>query len=505
MMSPRPRRHGGASRPGVRAFVARRWRGVCVRMGLLMVVSMLSDAVFANDQGSIYYVRGDGGDAGQCDGRSDAALAKGRRCAWKHPFIALPPGGSPRIKGGDTLFIRGGDFRMGYGAPETQGCSKDYPWDCHMAAVPSGPLPTRPTRISGVDGNGLCSARPELWGAERAFNVLNLDGSNNVRVECLEITDRASCVERHCHGGECKEVAACNRDSFPFGDWAGNGVYARDSSNVELIDLDVHGLALNGFRVGRLRDWTLRGVRIVGNGWAGWDGNLGGSTDSSNDGTIRFQNVQIAWNGCVERYPERTPFGCWAQKTGGYGDGLGTGETGGHWIFEDVHVHHNTSDGIDLLYVKPPGRVTATRVRAHANAGNQFKTSGEVRLTDSVIDGTCNAFKGVGNMKDGDMCRALGNAVSLGAPPDSRIVLSGNRILGAGDCLVVVEGGDASARVELRDNEFIARPRWSEPRRLVCGFYAHKSKADVSFVGNGFFGVRGRQCPPGSRCGAAPE
>jgi hypothetical protein len=482
-------------------------RPAALGAAVALAALLLPAAPAAASGGDTYYVRIDGGDARRCDGRSDApaaAAGKSRRCAWQHPFVASPPADTPRIRGGDTLLIRPGDYRMGFGAPGTGGCSRDWPWDCHMPPVPSGPAPDRPTRVSGLDDRGLCAARPQLWGAERAARVLNLDGSDNVVVECLEITDRASCVENHCHGGKCREVAACPRERFPFGDWAGTGVYARDSSNVLLQDLDVHGMAVNGFRAGRLRDWTLRRVRIIGNGWAGWDGDVG-KDDSSNSGTIRFQQVEIAWNGCVERWPDRRPFGCWGQHSGGYGDGLGTAATAGHWILEDVDVHHNTSDGIDLLYLKPPGRVTATRVRAHANAGNQFKAAGPVRLRDSVIDGTCNAFSGVGNMTEGELCRALGNAVALVGHPDARIVLSGNRIRGAGDCLVVLEGGDPSSRIELRDNELSGRPLWKDARRRACGFYAHQSQASVTLRDNRFFGVRGMACPPGNRCGAARD
>ena len=33
--------------------------------------------------------------------------------------------------------------------------------------------------------------------------VLNLQGSSNVVVSNLEITDHESCVDNHCHGGAC--------------------------------------------------------------------------------------------------------------------------------------------------------------------------------------------------------------------------------------------------------------------------------------------------------------
>ena len=48
-------------------------------------------------QAATYYVRSDGGDASQCTGRSDARYpgsGSNQACAWKHPFIALPPAGT---------------------------------------------------------------------------------------------------------------------------------------------------------------------------------------------------------------------------------------------------------------------------------------------------------------------------------------------------------------------------------------------------------------------------
>jgi hypothetical protein len=456
--------------------------------------------------GEVYYVRVDGGDARRCNGRFDApapATGRAQDCAWRHPFVALAPGGKSRIKGGDWLFIRPGDYRMGIGAPDAK-CSSDYPWDCYMAAIPSGPSATQPTRISGVDAAGMCVERPELWGAERAGRVINLQGSSNILLECLRITDREGCAEGHCHGGSCKEVKRCQRETYPYGNWSATGIYASDSANVRIYDVEVHGMAQRGFHAGRLRDWSLTRVRIIGNGWSGWDGDLG-SEGSSNDGTLHFREVEIAWNGCVESWPDRTLGGCWAQTAGGYGDGLGTATTGGHWIFEDVDVHHNTSDGLDLLYIASPGRVTARRLRAHANAGNQLKVSGAASITDSDIDGTCTAFNAVGNMADGDNCRALGVAVSVTLHPQTHVELVNNRIRGSGDCLVVVGGGDATSTVAMQGNRLSGRSLWNNRSRRACGFYAHETEARVEFIRNTFLGVRNRQCPAGSECGPAED
>ena len=108
------------------------------------------------------------------------------------------------------------------------------------------------------------------YAASGVAALLDLSGSAHVEVACLEITDHASCVENHCHGGACAgEVARCERDQYPYGDWAGTGLRAHGATDVLLRDLDIHGLALRGIHAGRLTDWTLQRVRVVGNGWSG--------------------------------------------------------------------------------------------------------------------------------------------------------------------------------------------------------------------------------------------
>lgn len=284
-----------------------------------------------------YYVRSDGGSAEQCTGQTNAAYPgsrTGQDCAWDHPFRALQPSGEPgvvgtqRIAGGDTLIIASGSYTIGLGVPGAESCQSDYPWDCHVPPVPSGPDPAHPTRILGAGWEGGCSNPPELWGTERAAHVLNLTDASNVEIACLEITDHAGCVEDHAD-----PALACERETYPYGDWAPTGLYAEDSTSVTLRNLNVHGLAHTGIWAGRLTDWTVEDVRIAGNGWVGWDGDLDG--DDANGGTLTFRRWTVEWNGCGETYPGGEPTGCWAQSAGGYGDGIGTGATGGDWIIED--------------------------------------------------------------------------------------------------------------------------------------------------------------------------
>ncbi len=113
---------------------------------------------------------------------------------------ALPPEGPPRISGGDTLIITNGSYRMGYGAPGADICETDYTWDCHMPPISSGPDAANPTRILGAGWDSGCANPPELWGAERAYFILNLIGSSNVEIACLEITGHSGCVEDHTGG-----------------------------------------------------------------------------------------------------------------------------------------------------------------------------------------------------------------------------------------------------------------------------------------------------------------
>lgn len=464
-------------------------------------------AACANTQAATWYVRTDGGDARQCTGLADAAYpgrGSGKPCAWKHPFYALPPDGSPRIAGGDTLIVGAGRYMVGWGAPGLGGggrCYAEASYDCHPPPIPSGPSTGARTRILGSGHDTGCKAPPELWGTERVGSVLNLEGSSNVEIGCLEITDQSDCVELHSDA-----AAKCLREVRPFGTWGSVGIWAKDSRNVLLRDLDIHGMAGRGILAGGLTDWTLERVRIRANGWAGWDGDVGAG--SANAGRIVFRNVEIAWNGCGERWETGEPHACWAQEAGGYGDGLGTALTGGEWLIEDSQVHHNTSDGIDLLYLdgKAGSSVTLRRVRAEANAGNQIKTNGTATIENSVVVGSCAWFAGRFNMLPGDQCRARGNALSVGLIAGQAATIRHNTVTGEGDCLILTAGGDPTSKVEIRNNALLGQiDYWANlhgsPGELACGHYANSSPAAVDFTGNAFWNVKSGQCPPGSVCG----
>ncbi len=420
--------------------------------------------------GRAYYVRPDGGTAAQCTGQTDAPYSgsgTAQACAWNHPFQALPPGGPARLPSGATLLIAAGSYRMGVGAPGADACDATAAWDCHAAPNPSGLSAAEPTRVLGAGWNNGCASPPQLWGTERADRILDLTNAQHVEVACLEITDHSGCVESHSGG------LACQRDNRPYGDWAAAGLIATDASDVALRNLDIHGLASTGILAGRLRDWTVENVRVAANGWVGWDGDVDGN--DSNSGNLIFRHLTIEWNGCGETYPGKQPTGCWAQTAGGYGDGLGTGSTGGNWLFEDSAFLHNTSDGLDLLYLREAGgSVTIRRTIAEGNAGNQIKTTGNATIENSIAVGNCGFFEGASVTYNVDPCRAAGNAVSLTLLPGNQVKLTNNTITSEGDCLVIAdcEGGcQGSERVRLRNNLLVGQPDLIAGDEDTCLFW----------------------------------
>jgi hypothetical protein len=472
---------------------------------LFLLLLPLALAFSGHALAATFHVRVDGGDATQCTGRADARYSgsgTGQACAWKHPYYALPTSGSRRIAGGDTLIIGPGDYMIGWGAPGSSGgrCSTGARYNCYLAAVPSGLSATARTRILGKnDVRGQC-IKPKFWGTERVGKIINLEGSSYVEVGCLEITDRSDCVEAHSNA-----AARCKSSAVPYGQWGSVGVSANNSRNVLLHDLNIHGLAHTGIRAGGLVDWELVRVNINGNGWVGWDGDIGAG--SSNSGRIVMRRMEIAWNGCGQRWQTGTYWACWAQQSGGYGDGLGTATTAGQWFIEDSHIHHNTSDGIDLLYLDgaPTSSVMLRRVHAYANAGNQLKTRGNATIENSVVVGQCSWFNGRDFMVSGDHCRALGNALSITLGASHVANIRHNTITGEGDCLIVTSGGNATSRANIQNNALIGQNEYGGGGSLTCGHYADGSAAVFAFQGNLFWNVKSNQCPGGSICGQSPR
>jgi hypothetical protein len=428
--------------------------------------------------GATFYIRPDGGTFEQCTGLVDAAYTgsgTNQPCAWNHPFQALPPYGTPRITGGDTLIIGAGSYMLGYGAPGTENCDYEGSYDCIMLPIPSGPDASHPTRILGAGWDAGCATPPELWGTGRPWHVVNMSGSSNVEVACLEITDHSSCIEDHLFTTGGSEYT-CQRDAPPYGDWAETGLYAEDSANVHLENLNLHGLANNGILAGRLTDWTVDNVRLAGNGLAGWNGDLvGDGSNSENHGTFIFRHWTVEWNGCGETYPDEQHLGCWGQEAGGYGDGAGFGgTTGGHYIIEDSAFLHNTSDGLDMLYTRLPDAVIEIRrTIAEGNDGNQIKITGAASIENSLIVSNCGYFHDMPFWNNDDDCRAGGDALVFALQPGGQARVINSTITGEGNCLVIAgcaldQTCNGSERVRVQNTIFQGQEVFWSPGEATC-------------------------------------
>lgn len=451
-----------------------------------------------------WYVRTDGGTNTQCNGKVNAAYpgsGTNQPCAVNHPFWVLPPGRTPIIQGGDTLIIGQGSYRIGMDAPNTVGqtsvCYSAWTYDCAMPAIPSGPDAAHPTRILGEGWDTKATAPPELFGVGRVWQVISLDNSSNVELRYLDITDHSSCI--HNSPDPAKR---CNRSSAPFGDHGDLGIAASDSANVLIRDVNIHGMSIGGIKAGRLTDWTLEGVTIRGNGFVGWDGDIGhgangSGSDSSNSGTMLFRNTKIEYSGCGETYPGKQIYGCFSQGQGGYGDGLGTYATGGNWIFENSEFSHNTSDGLDLLYHSGDGAIIFRNSRAEGNAGNAIKTATNTSVENSILISNCDYFQNnpiTETASPGfDNCRAGGTTwATAGWKPGRLNTITNSLVTGTSSILIEAGGAtcDGTEKFVSRNNIFLGMEGWYNKTHSAPGV-----TSDL-FYKNGIDGNGSGPCGP---------
>lgn len=442
-----------------------------------------------------YYVRPDGGAPTQCTGLVDAPYpgeGDDQPCAWDHPFRALPPGGTTRMSGGDTLIIAQGSYPMGVGAPGSELCDPELAPDCRMPPIPGSSDPNNPTRILGQGWDQGCPDPPELWGLEGTKSVLDLSGASGVEVACLELTDHEGCVRSHP-----KPALRCEDSIPPYGNWAEAGIYAQDAENVTLRNLNIHGFAHAGVHAGRLRDWTLEGVRIAGNGWVGWDGDIG--ENHANSGAMTFRRCTVEWNGCGETWPGGNPSGCWASRTETHGDGLSPGETLGAWVMENSMFLHNVSDGLDLSRLQPGASVEIRRSKAEGNAGSQIRVSRAALFENAIVVGNCAFFDGQPFSYEVENCAEQGTAVALELDDGEVATIVNSTVTGEGDCLVTVActpTANGSERVVLRNNVFRGQERFvarQEDTCLTAVNFCPEDPLDIDY--SVIEGVKDGSCP----------
>jgi hypothetical protein len=486
--------------------------------------------------GAELYVRPDGGSWQQCNGTANKAYSSdvtGNNCAVRHIFELLDPQNKVvRMSGGDTVNIMNNvdgtaaEYTMGsHGDYTRDDCDSAWAYQCSMPSIPSGTA-LNPTRIRGGNTDS-CAVKPMLWGTARAGHIININNAEHIEVSCLTITDKSSCIDAT---GYPDKSLICDRSTPYDKPFADTGILMRDSKEILLKDLNVQGLS-KGIHAGRLNNVTLDNVNIHANSMVGWDGDISymGGDGSANTGTITFINSSITFNGCGLIYNpggsnHEEPHACARQDIGGYGDGVGTGATGGDWVFENVKVLHNNSDGIDLLYHTLGGKVTIKNSHIEGNAGNQVKVSGNSEITNNIIIGNCgwNSRQEAELGGNGENCRALGTALSFSyTHSDTQIDVINNTILSEGDCILSGDNrtgvADGTQSLNVINNVFYALVDWHQsnaenscmyytehpfPIRRIHNNIIHKSKAYanpcVNFQSNVPDGAIGSTCTTSS-------
>lgn len=473
-----------------------------------------------------YYVRSDGGTAAQCNGTANAPASATPNCAWSAPTIPLPMGNSeyggvipkPLIAGGDTLVIGAGSYKVGLGAPGAAGsiCASAQSYECVIASIPSG-TPAQPTVITGD-----CSAPPELWAFGSANGVLWLRNVHDIKIACLSITDHSLCISGYGPTKGTGGVIACTKNSptQPFGM---DGMQIIGTTNIELDNVNVHGMAQYGITAGALHGTNVfNNLTIRANGWGGWNGDLSGivnAPNSSDDGSMTFNKLVVAWNGCAEAYPATTIVGCWGQTNGGYGDGFGTARTAGVWTFNNATFYQNTSDGLDLLYHTLGGSITINGGVFWGSIGNQIKAGGGVTISNAVINGMCNNWStypvGGASGNSSNDCRAAGTAVVMTQnAPNQTSTITHSTVTGNGDELLIGEGSDGASNGgyaytpnstnvwTYSNNIFLGQPSaYKTGEQTALDWYSDGTfGGTVQYSNNIVWNVKNGQCPTGSIC-----
>jgi hypothetical protein len=453
--------------------------------------------------GAELYVRPDGGSWLQCNGTANTAYSSdvtGKNCAVSHIFELLDPQTKDvRMSGSDTVNIMNNadgteaEYAMGSHGNYTSGdCSSSWAYECGMPSIPSGTA-ANPTIIRGGNTE-VCGVKPILWGTARANYIINIDKAEHIELSCLTITDKSSCIGA---SGYPDTSLICDRSAPYNKPFADTGIIMRDSKEIILKDLNVQGLS-KGIHAGRLQNVSLDNVNIHANYSVGWDGDIAymGGDGSANTGTISFKDSSITFNGCgLIHNPGGSdhlePHACAKQDIGGYGDGLGTGATGGDWVFENVKVLHNNSDGIDLLYHSLGGKVTIKNSHIEGNAGNQLKVAGNSEITNNIIMGNCgwNSRQKNSIGENGENCRALGTSLSLSYTHiDTKIDVINNTVFSEGDC--IISGGnrtgvaDGSQTLNILNNVFYALIDWHQSSQENSCMYYNEEPFPINRIHN---------------------
>ncbi len=435
-----------------------------------------------------WFVRADGGNRKQCTGKADAAYRGSgtmQPCAFKHPYYLFTNDqyGNKAwvVEGGDAVIIRGGPYRMGYKGPnpkDSWGACPGDPYGCSMPPIPSG-KDGLPTRLLG-ESYQSCDKKTQLFGGYALGAIINLKGSKNVDVECLELTDHSQCTRV----GAGHPAAEGCRSSYPLSDYAGAGIVTNaETAGVALKNLDIHGLTGDGIIGAIGGEFTIDHVRIAFNGAAGWDFDDGRGTKSAPGAIVHASYLRVEWNGCNEEYPitHAVPaYSCFDQDSGGYGDGVGTPNTQLNFTCDHCTFRYNTQDGLDLLHVSG-SLISVTNSIAYGNMGQQWKmgpmhsivfqnnvTVHNCRRLSAAMPGAPEGYHRYLSL----FCRAAGDGIAFSVNDAGTYVFQNNSFAGYGATSydISCRGSCTKANITFQNNLHVGF-RYPEGGALPGVFY----------------------------------
>jgi hypothetical protein len=433
--------------------------------------------------GTTWYVRPDGGTrhssrvtSGQCDGRTDAPYSgKGvnQHCAYSD-FRYLwddDSGGVGQgawvIVGGDTVIVRGckalpsqrhpsnPNCRVGWDMPTgndpNRWCYAVGSYGCFNPPIPAGSA-SQHTRILGqnyaacntggaTDPKSYQSNLTQLFGGFSVAYALNLENTQYVDIQCLEITTHnGACVT----AGSPRYPRGCNTDQ-PLDDYAGSGVRTNNAtSNVTFQDVYIHGFNSSGLSGPIGGPITMTRMFIGFNAFSGWNFDDGHNTPDAAGSSINANYVIMEGNGCYEQYPIVNAFPaqvCYDTNSQGFGDSWsGQDTTLDSFICNHCQNLYNTKDG----FIGPHTWVTnltITNSTSIGNMGQNWKWGGDkvptnVIFTNNLTIGNCSRMSQplpgappTYNKYLSGFCRAAGNVFAFVTPKNSHLLIANNTVV----------------------------------------------------------------------------
>jgi hypothetical protein len=340
---------------------------------------------YVRQHGGTPYINGTQTPLGQCDGLHDAdygGTGTDQPCAvgnLSYLFYDQVTANHDQwmINGGDTVIVRQNPsgYQMGltqlspaWGGSATVPINCGNP-DCYMPTIPSGTA-SQHTKILG-ENYASCtstSAKTLLYGSWAERFIFNVRNSQFVDVACFELTDQSNC------GYKGSFSPNCSNSTFNYGAY---GVLETAMSSFDTFtDINCHGIGSECF-FGAMGDvsFTLNRVRIQAP-FTGIDTDdlPNGKDNISVTGGITMTNSITEFVGCTEEFPiaHNYPYFQCLDQNGGQGDGFGTANASGTYIFDHDIWRYNYQDGLDMLHSFPQS-VTVTNSQSYGNIGNSMK------------------------------------------------------------------------------------------------------------------------------------